>query len=262
VPDAADLVLVDDRGPVRILTLNRPDKANAFNERLYQAAADALQRAAADDAVSVVVITGAGRVFSAGVDIHEMTDVIPNGEGDGPAERGGPGRAFDAFVDTLAEFPKPVVAAVNGAAVGIGFTMLLHCDLVLVSEFARLRAPFTTMGVAPEAASSFLLPRRAGRQRAALSLFTSDWIAPEEAVEHGLAIKVCAADRLVEDAAELAGHIAEHPLPSLVATKRLVLDAEREGIRRARELEGQAFGELLRLPDARARVTSQLHKEP
>ena len=81
------------------------------------------------------------------------------------------------------------MAAVNGAAVGIGFTMLLHCDLVLVSENARLRAPFTRMGVAPEAGSSFLLPRRMGRQQAALALFTSDWIQPEEAVAHGLAVR-------------------------------------------------------------------------
>ncbi len=261
-----DLLLVENVGLVRLLTLNRPDKANAFNEELYHAAAGALREAEADDAVSVVVFTGAGRVFSGGVDITEMTAAIPPEGEPAAARRGtessGMGRGFDAFVNALQSFPKPLMAAVNGAAVGIGFTMLLHCDLVLVSENSRLRAPFSRMGVAPEAGSSFLLPRRMGRQRAALALFTSDWILPEEAVAHGLAVKVCTADRLVAEAVELATHIAEHPLPSLMASKRLVIDAEREGILRARELEGQEFARLLQLPNARDRVAAQLDKSP
>lgn len=262
-----DLLLVDDIDRVRVLTLNRPDKANAFNERLYHTAAGALADAEADDSVSVVVFTGAGRVFSGGVDINEMTAVIPD---DGQAvatpspstaDPSAASRGFDAFVNALQSFPKPLMAAVNGAAVGIGFTMLLHCDLVLVSENARLRAPFTRMGVAPEAASSYLLPRRMGRQRAALALFTSDWIQPEEAVEHGLAVQVCPADRLIAEAVGLGSRIAEHPLPSLMATKRLVIDADREAIPRARELEGREFAELLRLPNARDRVSAQLDKK-
>jgi enoyl-CoA hydratase/carnithine racemase len=262
VPQPTDVVLVEDFERVRLLTLNRPDKANAFNERQYHAAANALRDAEADDSVSVVVFTGSGRVFSGGVDITEMAAVIPDQgtETAAPPERSETARGFDAFVDALSAFSKPVVAAVNGAAVGIGFTMLLHCDLVLVSELARLRAPFTRMGVAPEAASSYLLPRRMGRQQAARALFTADWIAPAEAVEHGLALQVCAPDTLVKDAIELATHIAEHPLPSLMATKRLVIDAEQAGIARARELEGQEFAALLRLPGAGDRVAAQLDK--
>jgi enoyl-CoA hydratase/carnithine racemase len=267
VPDSPenDIVLVEDVGRVRLITLNRPDKANAFNLELYDRATDALAGAETDDTVSVVVFTGAGRVFSGGVDITEMTSGIPEeGQPAAPppedAERGAAGRVFDAFVGGLQSFPKPLMAAVNGAAVGIGFTMLLHCDLVLMSENARLRAPFTRMGVAPEAGSSFLLPRRMGRQQAALALFTSDWIQPEEAVAHGLAVQVCAPDRLVADAVELATRIAEHPLPSLMATKRLVIVADQENILRARELEGQEFAHLLRLPNARDRVASQLDK--
>jgi enoyl-CoA hydratase/carnithine racemase len=260
VPEPTDPLIVEDFGRVRLLTLNRPDKANAFNERLYHAAANALREAEADDSVSVVVFTGAGRVYSAGVDITEMTAVIPGVGDDIPPDRGEMGRGFDAFVDTLAAFPKPVVAAVNGAAVGIGFTMLLHCDLVLLSDVARLRAPFTRMGVAPEAASSYLLPRRMGRQQSALAFFTADWIAPAEAVAYGLALKVCTPDALVRDAIDVATHVAEHPLPSLMATKRLVIDAEQAGIARARELEGREFAALLRLPGAGDRVTAQLDK--
>lgn len=263
VPDS-DLVLVDDIGRVRVLTLNRPDKANAFSIKLYDACTEALRTGEEDDHVSVVVFTGAGKTYSAGVDINEMSAQIPSDDADpsAPRDRGESGRAFDAFVNAVASFPKPLLAAVNGAAVGIGFTMLLHCDIVLVSELARLRAPFTRMGVAPEAASSFLLPRRMGRQRAAVALFTSDWIGPQEAVDAGLAVQVCAPDRLVSDAVEIAGHIAEHPLPSLMETKRLVLDAERDNIARAKELEGAAFARLLSLPDARGRVAAQLDKGP
>lgn len=264
---------------MRLLTLNRPEKANAFDERLYHAAANALRAATGDDGVSVVVVTGAGRVFSGGVDLTEMGAAIPPTSPTAPTSTvaddaaassaavapgddrpSGASRGFDAFVDAISTFPKPLLAAVNGAAVGIGFTMLLHCDAVVVSELARLRAPFTRMGVAPEAASSYLLPRRAGRQRAAVAFFTSDWIGPEDAVERGLAVKVAAPDRLLDDTLELASRMAEHPLPSLMATKRLLLDAEQEGIAHARRLEGAAFAELLRLPNARDRVAAQLDK--
>src|SRR5215213_1085456 len=244
------MLLADDRDRVRLLTFNRPDRANAFNEELYHAAADALRAAAVDDGVAVVVFTGAGKAFCAGTDLLEMAETV-----DGTATRRD---GFPTFVDVLQEFPKPLLAAVNGAAVGLGFTMLAHCDIVLVSDRARLLAPFTNMGVAPEAASSYLLPRRMGRQRAALSLFTSDWISAEDAVGTGLAVQQCPPETLVEQTMEVATRIASKSLPSLMATKRLLLDAERDGITRARTLENQAFAELLALPNAREGVLGQL----
>ena len=244
------MLLADDTERVRLLTFNRPDRANAFNEELYHAAADALRAAATDDDVAVVVFTGAGKAFCAGTDLLEMAETV-----DGTATaRGG----FPAFVDVLQEFPKPLLAAVNGAAVGLGFTMLAHCDLVFVSDNARLLAPFTTMGVAPEAASSYLLPRRMGRQQASLSLFTSDWISAPDAVATGLAVRQCSPETLVDETMELATRIASKSLPSLMATKRLLLDAEREGIARARTLENAAFAELLALPNAKDGVLGQL----
>jgi len=244
------MLLAQDRDRVRLLTFNRPDRANAFNEELYHASADALHAAAADDDVAVVVFTGAGKAFCAGTDLLEMAETV-----DGAAtSRDG----FPAFVDVLQEFPKPLLAAVNGAAVGLGFTMLAHCDLVFVSDRARLLAPFTNMGVAPEAASSYLLPRRMGRQRASLSLFTSDWISAEDAVATGLAVRQCRPETLLDETLELATRIASKSLPSLVATKRLLLDAEREGIARARTLENAAFAELLALPNAKDGVLGQL----
>ena len=248
------MLQIDDHDRARLITFDRPDRANAFNEELYHASADALRAAAADDAVGAIVFTGAGKAFCAGTDLLEMAEAVPDDAGGARRERSG----FPAFVDTLQEFPKPLLAAVNGAAVGLGFTMLAHCDLVLVSDRARLLAPFTNMGVAPEAASSYLLPRRMGRQQASLSLFTSDWITAEQAVATGLAIRQCAPDELVPETLALAARIASKPLPSLMATKRLLLDAEREGIARARELENRAFAELLALPNARDGVLGQL----
>jgi enoyl-CoA hydratase/carnithine racemase len=252
------MLLTETRDRVRMLTFNRPDRANAFNEELYHASADALRAAATDDDVAVVVFTGAGKAFCAGTDLLEMAETVDAGVGasggDGAVSRNG----FPAFVDVLQEFPKPLLAAVNGAAVGLGFTMLAHCDLVFVSDRARLLAPFTNMGVAPEAASSYLLPRRMGRQQASLSLFTSDWISAEDAVATGLAVRQCSPETLVDETMELATRIASKSLPSLMATKRLLLDAEREGITRARTLENAAFAELLALPNAKDGVLGQL----
>src|SRR5215207_3273133 len=244
------MLLSEDRERVRLLTFNRPDRANAFNEELYHASADALRAATTDDDVAAVVFTGAGKAFCAGTDLLEMAETV---DGTGTSRDG-----FPAFVDVLQEFPKPLLAAVNGAAVGLGFTMLAHCDLVFVSDKARLLAPFTNMGVAPEAASSYLLPRRMGRQQASLSLFTSDWISAEDAVATGLAVQQCRPESLVDDTMELAMRIASKSLPSLMATKRLLLDAEREGVARARTLENQAFAELLALPNAKDGVLGQL----
>jgi enoyl-CoA hydratase/carnithine racemase len=245
-----DVILTTDRERVRLLTFNRPDRANAFNEMLYHAAADALHAAEADDDVAVVVLTGGGKAFCAGTDLLEMAETV---DGTATTRTG-----FPAFVDALQQFPKPLVAAVNGAAVGLGLTMLAHCDLVFVSDDARLLAPFTNMGVAPEAASSYLLPRRMGRQRASLSLFTSNWISAEDAVATGLAVQQCRPDALLDDTMAVATRIASKSMPSLMATKRLLLDAEREGITRARGLENQAFAELLALPDAKDGVLGQL----
>jgi len=137
------------------------------------------------------VLTGRGKAFSAGTDLKEMAQVVPEEEGQpvggaSASSEGGNGVPFNRFMEALIAFLKPLIAAVNGAGVGLGLTMLLHCDLVLVSTRARLLAPFTTMGVAPEAASSFLLPRRMGAQRAAYAFLTSEWITAQEAVDFGL----------------------------------------------------------------------------
>ncbi|OOK73782.1 enoyl-CoA hydratase/isomerase family protein [Mycobacterium kansasii] len=153
-------LLIDDEHRVRTLTLNRPEALNAFNEALYDATTQALLDAAEDPAVSVVLLTGSGRGFSAGTDLAEMQARIT----DPRFEEGRYG--FRGLIEALAGFPKPLICAVNGVGVGIGTTILGYADLAFMSATARLKCPFTSLGVAPEAASSYLLPQLvAGRTR-------------------------------------------------------------------------------------------------
>jgi enoyl-CoA hydratase/carnithine racemase len=251
---AGDILARTDDAAVRTLTFCRPEAANAFNGALYRATTSALRTAATDDSVSVVVLTGRGTTFSAGTDLVEMAAMV-SGLDEAADDAGHP---FAEFIDALSNFPKPLLAAVNGAGVGLGLTMLLHCDLVLMAKDARLRVPFSAMGVAPEAASSYLLPRRTGRQQAALTLFTSRWLSADEAVTQGLALTTCRPETLLLETLEIARAIAIHPLPSLMAIKELLLDAEREGVARARAGEDAAFARLLRQPGMGEGVTRQL----
>ncbi|WP_341231443.1 enoyl-CoA hydratase/isomerase family protein, partial [Nocardioides salarius] len=152
---------IHDEQRVRTLTLDRPDALNAFDEELYDATADALLAAADDPGVAVVLLTGAGRAFSAGTDLLEMHRMST----DPGFQRGRHG--FPGLLDALVAFPKPLVVAVNGVGLGIGATVLGFADLAFMSSTARLKCPFTSLGVAPEAASSYLFPRLVGHQAAA-----------------------------------------------------------------------------------------------
>jgi enoyl-CoA hydratase/carnithine racemase len=228
----------DDHGAVRLLTLNRPAALNAFDSQLYRAAGAAFDAAREDDGVKVVVVTGAGRAFSAGQDLDEMARLAAGDQ----VESG-----FPALLDALQAFDKPLVAAVNGAAVGIGFTMLPHCDIVLAAEGARFRVPFAEMGVPPEAASSYLLPATMGWQRAAHVLFTSPWLTASEAVEHGIALRVVPAVRLLPEALDLAASIAKSPLAALRAIKAAMLAARADAVAAARAREEAAFARTLGL---------------
>jgi enoyl-CoA hydratase/carnithine racemase len=229
---------VDALGAVRLLTLDRPEALNAFDSPLYRATAAALGAARADDAVSVAVLTGAGRGFSAGQDLGEMARLAAGED----IESG-----FPALLEALQAFDKPLVAAVNGVAVGIGFTLLPHCDLVLVAEGARFRTPFAELGVPPEAASSYLFPARMGWQRAAEVLFTSPWLSAEEAVAAGIALRVVPDGRVVEDALALAAQIATAPLSALRAIKATMLAGRADAVAAARAREEAAFARVLDL---------------
>jgi enoyl-CoA hydratase/carnithine racemase len=241
------MITTDDRDGVRTITLDRPEALNAFDTALYRATGAAIDDARADDTVKVVVVTGAGRAFSAGQDLKEL-ERIAAGE---TYESG-----FPALLDALCEFDKPLVAAVNGVAVGIGFTMLAHCDLVIVADGARLRTPFSELGVPPEAASSLLFPVRMGWQRAAHLLLTSAWIDAAQAVEYGIALERCADTEVLERAQALAAEIATAPLAALRAIKTTMRDGQRDAVLAARAREDAAFAAVLGLPMPAADVTS------
>ncbi|MGW5106064.1 enoyl-CoA hydratase/isomerase family protein [Nocardia sp. NPDC004123] len=230
---------IDDLNRVRTLTLDRPDALNAFNEALYDATAQALLDAAGDPAVAVVVITGNGRAFSAGTDLGEMAERLANPEF-APGKYG-----FTGFIDALTAFPKPLVCAVNGIGLGIGTTILGFADLSLMSATARLKCPFTSLGVAPEAASSFLLPRLIGRQNAAWLLMSSAWISAGEARQMGLVWQVCDPAELADRTRAVAEELASKPISSLMAVKRTMTQPIRGEIDAARERENKAFFELM-----------------
>lgn len=230
-------IRTEDR--VRFLTLDRPEALNAFNEELYDALADALIEANQDLAVAVVLLTGTGRAFSAGTDLLEMHQLAT----DPDFVRGRHG--FPGLCRALAGFEKPLVCAVNGLGVGIGTTILGYADLAFMSTTAKLKCPFTSLGVAPEASSSYLMPRLVGRQNAAWLLMSSEWISATEALEMGLVWRLCEPDELLPEATRRAKSLARRPISSLVAVKRTMLDPIRDQIEAARERENAAFAELM-----------------
>jgi enoyl-CoA hydratase/carnithine racemase len=221
-------VIEDIRDDVALFTLNRPQRRNAFNDQQYDDLRDALAAAQANDEVCVAVVTGAGGAFTGGQDLNEM--------GKPPLDDGKP-HGFVPFIDQLAAFEKPLLAAVNGVAVGVGLTMLLHCDIVYVAEGARLRAPFTALGIVPEAGSTFLLPHVVGVQAAADLFFTAGWIDARRAVEIGLAARVVPEAEVLPQTLAKAAEIAAQPLGALRETKRLLLAARTDAVRAARRRE-------------------------
>lgn len=241
----SDLVLAEDEAAVRVLTLNRPEALNAFNQGLCDALADALLAAERDDGVRVVILTGAGRAFSAGTDLIELAH-----RGDfrrGPHSVHG----FEGMMDVVAAFPKPFVCAVNGLAVGIGSTILGQADLAFMASTARLRCPFTALGLAPEAASSVTFPLLMGRQAAAWVLLSSEWLDAREAARAGLVWRVVEPEALLPEARKHARRLAAWPLRSLVESKRLISEAFADAIAAARRRESAAFDRLLGAPDNR-----------
>jgi enoyl-CoA hydratase/carnithine racemase len=235
-------LLINDENRVRTLTLNRPDALNAFNEALYDATAEALNAAAEDPEVAVVVISGTGRAFSAGQDLNEMAARISD-PGFTPGTHGFPG-----LIDALARFPKPLICAVNGLGLGLGTTILGFADLVFMSMTARLKCPFTSLGVAPEAASSYLLPALTGRQNAAWLLMSSEWVDAAEALRMGLVWKVCEPDELLADARRHAEVLAAKPISSLIAVKEAMVEPTRNLIAAARAREDAYFAEMMGAP--------------
>lgn len=246
-----ETVLLEQRAGVAIVTWNRPRQRNAFNRQMWCEARDLLGELLEDPKARAVVMTGAGEGFTAGQDLSEMSAAPGDAE-----------HPFGSFMDVLVAFDKPLLAAVNGVGVGIGLTMLLHCDVVYVAEGARLRAPFIPLGVVPEAAASYMLPLVIGYQRAAEVLYTGDWIDARRAVELGLASRVCAPADLLPALLEVATRIAAGPLGSIRHTKRLLLATRAEQVRAARAREDAGFVERVGTPENMEAITAFFEKRP
>jgi enoyl-CoA hydratase/carnithine racemase len=229
------------------LRLNRPEKRNAITLAMYGALSDALSEAQADAAVRAVLLSGEGAGFCAGNDLQDFLNSPPL-SAEHPALR---------FLRLLPTFGKPLIAAVHGQAVGIGVTLLLHCDLVVAARSAQLSLPFVALGLVPEAGSSLLLPRLLGPQRAAELLFLGKPLDATTAHGYGLVNRVVEEAALLDEARRLALAVARQPAGALAATRRLLRGDPREVLARIEE-EARVFGAQLQSEEFRAGVCAIL----
>jgi enoyl-CoA hydratase/carnithine racemase len=237
---------------VMTLTLQRPEKKNALTGAMYDAMSDALKRAEADTSVRVVLFQGDGDSFTAGNDLADFASQA-RGESavDSPAHH---------FIETIGGASKPLVAAVQGNAVGVGTTMLLHCDLVYLAETARLMTPFVNLALVPEAASSWLLPLRIGHARAYAMFALGEPMEASAALACGLANAVVPQGELRKRAHDAAVTLTKRPAGALKLTKKLMRDHERIAAQMAEE--SQSFKERLRTPEAREAFAAFAERRP
>lgn len=227
---------------VATIEIARPEKKNALTAAMYAAMAEALRSAQADNAVRAVLITGQPGIFTSGNDVEDFVSRSTAG--------GVMASPAFVFMRALLECDKPVVAAVTGAAIGIGTTMLLHCDLVYVSDEARLAMPFVGLGLVPEFASSLVVPQLMGHRRAAEKLLLGDPFTPEQAVDCGIANAVLPAAEVVSHARRVAERFNALPPGAVRQAKQLIRQPQLEALLQAIAREGEVFGARLKSPEA------------
>lgn len=243
-------ILVHAEDGVMTITLNRLGRKNSITAAMYGAMADALAKAKDDAAVRVVVLQGHETVFSAGNDIGDFLHQPPAGE-DSPVFR---------FLHGIATFAKPLLAAVCGPAVGVGTTMLLHCDLVYAGDNAAFSMPFVNLGLCPEAASSLLVPQMLGYHRAAEALLLGEPFMAEAALEVGLVNRVLPPTEASNYAQAQARKLAGKPLSALVETKRLMKLGQQQAVLQRMGEEGASFRRMLQEPAAKEAFTAFMEK--
>lgn len=259
---AYEQILYERRGRVALITLNRPEKLNAWTPRMEEEFIDALGRASADEQVGALVVTGAGRAFCAGGDISRWSEMLAARETERPA-------SYLRSRDGSPEVPialsrsKPVIAAINGPAIGIGLTMPLACDIRIASERATFSARFVKVGLTPECGSTRYLPLVAGLGNALFLALTGRIIEAAEAKARGLVDRVVPHDRLMEEAMALAEEVAANPTEAVWAAKRLLHEnAVEPDLRRVVTAEGHVIREMRLLPDHAEAVRAFLEKRP
>ena len=243
-------ILIDTSAGVMTITLNRVDKKNSLTTAMYASMADALTQAGADANVRAVVLQGHETIFSAGNDIGDFLNA-PSATQDSPVYR---------FLRAISTFPKPLVAAVCGPAVGIGTTMLFHCDLVYAGDNAAFSMPFVNLGVCPEAASSYLAPQLMGYGRAAEALLLGEPFLAESALEMGLVARIVPPTEAAALAQRQALKLASKSMSSLIETKRLMKKGQAALVAERMAEEGVSFGRMLREPAAREAFTAFMEK--
>jgi enoyl-CoA hydratase/carnithine racemase len=240
-------VLVERKGDVLAITLARPDRRNAITVAMYAALADAVESAAGDDNVRLITLRGEGQDFTAGNDLGDFMAELPRDGSDIPVWR---------LLRALAKNQVPIVAAVHGNAVGIGTTMLFHCDFVIAEEGTRFLMPFVDLGLVPEAASSLILPRLAGRRRAARYLLLGEPFGPEEALDFGLVSHVAPAGQLQAITEKLVAKLKAKPAEALRLTQRLLRRGNTDELLERMELENGHFSERLTSTEVRDAINA------
>ncbi|MEX2129915.1 MAG: enoyl-CoA hydratase [Pseudohongiellaceae bacterium] len=244
-------VIYSVTGAVFILQINRPEKKNALTRSMYRALGEGFRLAQEDPAINVILIRGTDDCFTSG---NDVTDFVRTAA---PEEE----RPSVYFMKSIAYAEKPVIAAVSGLAIGIGTTLLLHCDLIYASEQCYLQLPFTRLGICPEAGSSLLLPEIVGHQRAAELLLLGDRFTAQQAMEYGLVSAVMPQDEYLHYAMGKAAELAALPDDAVQTTKRLIKRRLQNLLPGTIDLELKEFGRLLQTPDAQAIVQAFLNRK-
>jgi enoyl-CoA hydratase/carnithine racemase len=247
----SDFVTESIESGVQILCLNRVEKKNAITLDMYQALTNSLRSAELNPDIKVTLIHGAGNDFSSGNDINEFVQIAQTPE---------KMEAIMAFLQVLSSFKKPLIAGVEGRAVGIGATMLLHCDLVLSSRAARLQFPFVQLGLVPEAASSHLLPQLVGHQKAFEILVLGDIVSAEQAYELGLINHLCEEGEAYKMALFYAEKTAALPVEAVALSKDLLKYRGQDDVQMALMREGRIFKDRLRSTEAHQAFTAFLSR--
>ena len=244
-------VRVERSGGVLAITLARPERRNAITVAMYAALAEAIEGAAGDPQVRVITFSGEGQDFAAGNDLADFLSALPRDTTDIPVWR---------LLRALATCETPLVAAVHGNCVGIGTTMLLHCDLVIAEEGARFSLPFVDLALVPEAASTLLLPRLAGRRRAARFLLLGESFGVEEAMEIGLVSHRVPSGELIQKFEDVVARLLAKPPAALAQTQRLLRAGRSTEVLERMKLEGDAFAERLGSAEAKEAFTAFFEK--
>ncbi|HEY8592993.1 MAG TPA: enoyl-CoA hydratase-related protein [Sphingomicrobium sp.] len=244
-------VKVEQQGPVLSVTLARPERRNALTVAMYAALADAVQQASGNPDIRLIAFRGEGADFAAGNDLVDFLNAAPRIDEEIPVWR---------FLRALADCETPLLASVHGNCVGIGTTMLLHCDLVVAEEGARFSLPFVDLALVPEAASSLLIPRLAGRRRAARYLLLAEPFGVDEAIEIGLVSHRAAAGELAATTEDVVSRLMSKPAEALRQTQHLLRTGARDEILERMRLESGLFAERLASAEVKQAISAFFEK--